>query len=102
MTDPMTNREICLKAAARLREVGWRQGDFGGPDGPHCILGACRWATGYYAAYAPYTCARPSYAAITAITAITAADGVDYDVTNWNDAPGRTAEEVIAALEACP
>ena len=47
MTVYMTNREICLKAAERLREVGWQQGDFGGADGPHCMLGACMWVTGY-------------------------------------------------------
>jgi len=25
-----------------------------------------------------------------------------YDVAAWNDEPGRTVEEVIATLEACP
>ena len=74
----MTNREICLKAAQRLREVGWRQGAIGPEDGPHCMLGACRWVTRYHVAAA-------GEAAIA-----------------WNDTPGRTAEEVIAALEACP
>jgi len=108
MTVHMTNREICLKAAQRLREVGWRQGTFGGKDGPHCMLGACMWVTGSPGVNRP----------LTAVTAVTAADvaysayahtppsgpfGFDLQLAlDWNDEPGRTVEEVIAVLEACP
>ena len=88
----MTNREICLKAAQRLREVGWRQGGIGGKDGPHCMLGACMWVTRYHATdVAAFGAAYTAAYAAAYTTAIA-----------WNDTPGRTTEEVIAALEACP
>jgi len=92
----MTNREICLKAAQRLREVGWPQGGFGPEQGPGCMLDACRWAAGHYAAL---TAAR---AALDAATAAVSAAVSHYYTTNWNDPPGRGVEEVIAMLEACP
>jgi len=90
----VTNREICLKAAERLREVGWRQGGYGGEDGPHCILGACQWAAAWYtnAAAARMVARRAARAAVQAPCTTIA----------WNDEPGRTMEEVIAVLEACP
>jgi len=86
----VTNREICLKAAQRLREVGWRQGAIGPEDGPHCMLGACRWVTRYHVAAAGEAAYAAAYAA------------AGEAAIAWNDTPGRTAEEVIAALEACP
>jgi len=100
MTVYMTNREICLKAAERLREVGWRRGDFGGKDGPHCMLGACMWVTGYDDEEAYVTAAEAVDVAYSAY-AHTPPSGPDAAIA-WNDTPGRTVEEVIATLEACP
>ena len=130
----MTNREICLKAAARLREVGWQQGGFGDKGGPHCMIGACRWAVEWYTSTAVHLLDRTATEvelAVDAVGARTAALSAAHNAAlaavnntalsavrnavlsvrdlagrvraaDWNDAPGRTAEEVIAALEACP
>ena len=96
----MTYREICLKAAERLREVGWRQGAYGGRDGPHCMIGACRWAVGWYDNDIPVDIYPAHLAALAA--ARSAVFSADCSAAAWNDEPGRTVEEVIAALEACP
>jgi len=109
----VTNREICLKAAQRLREVGWQQGDFGDKGGPHCMIGACQWAVGWYdndipaIIYPAHDAANdPAHDANDA--AHNAASTAVYNVArslraaDWNDTPGRTVEEVIAVLEACP
>ena len=95
----MTNREICLKAAVRLREVGWQQGGVGHSVGPHCMLGACRWAVGWYTGTATRCDVADADAA--AFEATYAAAGGITGVAAWNDEPGRTVEEVIAALEEC-
>jgi len=107
MTVYMTNREICLKAAERLREVGWRQGDFGGADGPHCLVGACMWVTGPERRVADQVVPTDvAYVAGGAAYAHTHGSGAYFGdvaaVMAWNDEPGRTVEEVIATLEACP
>jgi len=105
----MTNREICLKAAARLREVGWRQSGFGDRDGPHCMIGACRWAAGWYDhdipanAYPTHSAASAAFAAATSAVGVAAYGSTGrVRADDWNDEPGRTMEEVIAALETCP
>jgi len=101
----MTNREICLKAAQRLREVGWRQNKYGPEQGPHCMVGACRWAAGYFAAPLTATHAeldQAGHAASSAVANVVRPRRGAIAASFWNDAPGRTAEEVIAALEACP
>ena len=100
----MTNREICLKAAERLREVGWRQGGYGGEDGPHCILGACQWAAAWYtnAAAARMVARRAARAAVQTPCTTNYCDRGGNTPIAWNDEPGRTMEEVIAVLEACP
>ena len=108
MTVHMTNREICLKAAQRLREVGWQQGVFGPEDGPNCMLGACRWATGYHADKArlhelQIEAADACASAYAHTHVYCGGFAADEDVAiAWNDEPGRTVEEVIATLEACP
>jgi len=79
------------------------------------MLGACRWATGYYYARAAAITADLAAADLTyyahaasvdagAANAANAALAANahYCITDWNDAEGRTMEEVIAALEACP
>lgn len=86
-----------LRAAARyIEEHGWYQGDYAAPDGAVCALGAINVVvTG-----SPYDLG----------------DGVDRDLTLaaanvienrlgsigpiswWNDAPGRTKDEVLAVL----
>jgi len=86
------------------------------------MLGACRWVTGYYyARAAAITADVADLAAAADLTYYAHAASVDagaanaanaanaalaanahYCITDWNDAEGRTMEEVIAALEACP
>jgi len=100
----MTNREICLKAAQRLREVGWRQGAIGPEEGPNCIVGACLWVTGYLAAPPTTLSAGPERGIAAADAAVVNASQTRRPATAsfWNDTPGRTVEEVIATLDACP
>lgn len=76
-----------LRAAAEvLRCDGWTQGELTDANGCHCVLGAF---------YKAGCLAMPG-----------AADQVFRDhigvgsLAAWNDREGRTAEEVIAALEA--
>ena len=79
-----------LRAAAeRIREVGLAKGATRRADGSMCALGAISWATGE-SGFARYCAGRGLM-----LTVI----GTEW-VAEWNDAPERTADEVIAALEA--
>lgn len=103
----MTPREVLLKAAA-LVERGWTQHEMardrvGNKVSPisdtavcWCALGAAkRVADGHTH---PYSHARDAlYAHLFAHP--DSGDGPD-PVTTWNDAPGRTQAEVVAALKA--
>lgn len=80
-------------AATLLREMGWCQGSMTNGAGCHCAMGALavicegewtpRWDEAREALYRQFggRHAIPS-------------------LVEWNDTPGRTAEEVISALEA--
>lgn len=80
-------KQALLDAAQYIRDHGWCQGRF--YDGDRvCLLGALIVSTQ----------GRQEYAA--AAAALYQANGpVSSDAHDWNDAPGRTKEEVIAALE---
>ena len=107
----MTIKEIQLKAAEILEasENSWCQGTYRrellGGGHAYCIIGACREAAGYWAAYdaihnaatkdtLSVTYHAANHAATQAIRGINSA----FVAAMWNDAPGRTREEVIAAL----
>lgn len=98
-----------LRAAAEvLKRDGWTQGAYHSDDGCHCALGAIarvisarsdrpnpdRWK--------PWADSSVRLRLDALALANHLGDPVfpRLAVTDWNDAPGRTADEVIAALEA--
>lgn len=84
-----------LRAAAEvLRRDGWTRGFYTDPEtGAHCAVGAIRSAISM-------TDSAPMTPALNerwdALEVVLNGEGATF----WNDAPGRTADEVIAALEA--
>lgn len=82
-------RQRLLSGARYIREYGWVQGRLGGCGGPACLIGAM------FETSTPETVGHP---AIYARERLRNHLGV-VSVSDWNDAPGRTAEEVIAAME---
>lgn len=78
-------RDVLLGAAEVIAERGWCQGRYLDSSGAVCIEGSLRRA------------AQPSHDHL--FEACLAVDrNVGRDIVAWNDAPGRTAEEVIAKL----
>jgi hypothetical protein len=83
-----------LRAAAEvLRRDGWTRDTFTDDDGCHCVAGAVGVVTGetYIDRWRE------------AIVTLAVSRGLapwPLSVYRWNDAPERTADEVIAALEA--
>ena len=93
-------RETAKRAAEVLRQRGWCQGMFCANldgTGPVCLMGAVSVAGGDGPNYGFRGQRRDLHVAI--------ADRVERSldlrgsVAGWNDAPGRTADEVIAVLE---
>jgi hypothetical protein len=86
-------RSLLLKTADSLETDGWLQGAYGSADGPKCMVGAMRFAHhGWVTAPGPadgYVMAR----ALWLIESFLETEPVQY-----NDAPGRTAEQVVASL----
>ncbi len=79
-------------AASYLESHGWQQGNAGIHGGPRCVSGALCSATFTGSGFAPTE----------ASLALAIHLRVDRPLSliRWNDAPGRTAAEVIAALRA--
>ena len=100
-----------LRAAAEvLRRDGWTQEEYHRPCG-HCAQGAIAVATGFHVSLSPYSDDAldfdivwrgvPEERATEARNALAAKVGIHpWQIPNWNDDEGRTADEVIAALEA--
>jgi hypothetical protein len=84
LTTPST-ADVLNQAADYLEQHGWIQGGLGTPDGPRCVAGAIgglergRFCEAWLA-FTRYL--KPEHPA------------------TWNDAPGRTKGEVVAALRA--
>jgi hypothetical protein len=87
----VTAREVLLKAAAIIVDRGWQSRLMGvETGGPYCLLGAfCVVGGGHAARWMEQT-----DRARDALRTHLRCD----DLTRWNDTPGRTAAEVIAAL----
>ena len=126
---PETIRSVRVRAAEILSVPGaWCQGEYRGRDhdgGPYCLVGACMEARGFFAlhdsearrdcltAMADLVILREAYRNVEDL-AWAAACAAVFDAigpvlgeerpraVRWNDAPGRTVEEVIAALLADP
>lgn len=79
-----------LRAAADVLERdGWTQGEYEQPDGCKCISGALRSVCGGI----DTTDTDRYLSAWYALRPV-----IGRGAINWNDEPGRTADEVIAAL----
>jgi hypothetical protein len=93
-----------LRAAAEvLRRDGWMQDDNGSCDGPKCLAGAVNYVvTGALSVDEfPEEDEEQEARADAAMRVVADLVGENYVfIARWNDAPGRTADEVIAALEA--
>ncbi len=88
----MTDRDILLAAADHLEQHGWRQHILGQRGEPCCLIGAL-------------DVARPVGSTASALQAVADHLGIITKhpftwLVEWNDFPGRTAAEVIAALRA--
>ena len=93
----MTPAETLRKAADVIRERGWYQGDFEKyPGGPCCASEAIYRASGVYSGN--YSDQRQLLSK--AFDFLSEAAGLSPSelIAPWNDAPERTADEVIAAL----
>lgn len=92
-----TDQRILLKAAEIVRER-WQQGSFGENGGPRCALGAIAEACGHDLKIGEGCHA----AACGTAAAKRLAKQLHIHVAKvmaWNDAPGRTADEVAAVME---
>lgn len=87
----MTAREVLLRAADRIERFGWVQGRAHGDGGSCCALGAISAVLG-----AGFTTGLESMQIVLARHLGIA----PCNVARWNDAPGRTASDVITALRA--
>jgi hypothetical protein len=87
-------RVALLKAADLLESEGWIQGAFYKSTG-RCINGALMSVMGMFEPYAYNNGKLTSYRA-----AVTLINLGERSVQSWNDAPGRTKEEVVARLRA--
>lgn len=89
--------KLLLKAAAVIDERGWCQNEIGSRDGQVCLEGALyvafygKLAVNHYLESHPVT--------YEALCRIRKAVGMNA-AFEWNDAPGRTKEEVVAKLRA--
>ena len=81
--------DVLRKAAELIRRDGWAVGRLYREDGARCILGAID-AASRHGPIQMFT-----DASVLARSRIPGAPFLD----DWNDAPGRTVEEVLAVLE---
>jgi hypothetical protein len=68
-----------------IKKYGWVQGHFGSIAKGFCMLGAL---THVYPSHSK------RYSAISCVE-----DVIDLSIVSWNDAPGRTKRQVLAALK---
>jgi hypothetical protein len=92
-----TVADVLDRAADVIAERGHYKGDYEGPGGEVCVAGAIRVAVTGTAMPHPKTADRTRHVIGSAYNSLGRAIG-DPIITYWNDAPGRPADEVIAAL----
>lgn len=81
--------ELCAKARDVLAERGWTQGTLQADDGAVCAVGALKVACEGNTVALRY---KAAYYAV--------ADTIGCSsVSGWNDEPGRTYEDVVAAFK---
>lgn len=89
-TRERTARDVLLGAARLIEERGWLQHNYRGPNGERC-------ATSALLAAAHFRISQPNPAYCEANRRLERVIR-DRSVTGWNDKPGRTEAEVLAAL----
>ncbi len=90
LREPDRIGQILLKSADLIRRHGWRQRDYGDCTNGMCTMGAVARAAEYKSDDIGAAQAR--------VFKLPIASGYNA-ITVWNDAPERTAADVIAALE---
>lgn len=92
----MTIADDLRAAKARLIERGWCQGDeeaiHGGPDRRCCAATAIRWGSSSFTSEQWKSCESTH-------SLFRKANGIAGNVADWNDAPERTLDEVLAAYD---
>ena len=83
----MKASEVLRKSGDVLRERGWCQGEFDNLSGQRCALGAIRDFVG-------------NEWVQVAIPLEVVVGVYPRSVAPWNDVPGRTVDEVLAAMDA--
>lgn len=96
----MTPRDVLLKAAVHLERCGWRQDATYGAGGDCCTFLAMQEVSGIreHGEYADEEPLYGSYVAAVDKLVVFLNLRNRLAIARWNDAPGRTAKEVIAAL----
>lgn len=96
----MTDRELLIKIRERLVTKGWRQGGIGSHLGPNCLLGAI-----IYEDEANGNLLRMNSLRMTIPISIATnippeeTGWLNRAITVWNDAEGRTFDEVLQVLD---
>jgi hypothetical protein len=85
--------DILLKAADLIERDGWCQNSYWGPNGEHCALGAIQCSVSGCVS----ECLDHNYFVIRAKNRFKEFVGIDH-IQNWNDASGRTKEDVVTAM----
>lgn len=89
----MTPREVLLAAADHIEAHGWTQGKWGHKGEPCCAEGAIVVAVQQQQGYI----FGPLWAVSLAAKQLLR-NTLSQQITSWNDAPGRTRDEVVRAL----
>ncbi len=89
--------ELLWKAADIIVEKGWCQGTASNKEGNVCAIGALTWAT--YELFGPGGLAEDCKYYLPAVNRLCMKIN-DSSIPCWNDAPGRTKQEVVAALRS--
>ena len=90
---------VLLEAADYIEWHGWCQDRVESPGGAVCALGAICHATNDLVAQRLLAFSPPNILArLKKVIGVARLDESWHDIQNWNDAPGRTKEEVVAAL----
>jgi hypothetical protein len=100
---PRTVHKVLLEAADLIEQRGWTQGTFQGSDGRLCAHGAIHMAVFDKPDYFGEHDAPLVLAVWCRLRNYLLAKGVEPDLVrrgcmSWNDAPGRTKEEVVQAM----
>lgn len=96
----MSGGDVYRRAVDVIHERGWWQGDSVDPrdpdEGPVCLYGAINVARGMHATTIDPHSSRTARRVLVAAGVATTTAG---DIGAWNDALGRTADDVVFALK---